>query len=418
MQTNHRGAVVKQPNKSKEIRSTALSLDSQFSYLPDGDRYLMDRGQAGYRFNVIGTGINGQEHIRVTHLEGRATIHGVYDPNPKSIDGARAMHARFAPQPRSELVIYDTLEAACNDPEVDGLIISTPNYTHLDVVRVAAQSGKHILLEKPISTNARDAVEITNIAENYAGVFQIGLQYRYKAMYTESIYEALARHSIGDIKLVGIQEYRMPFFDKVNQWNKFSRFSGNTLVEKCCHYFDLLNLFAGARPVSVYASGSMSVNFREFEYNGEKSDILDNTMVIINYENGVRGNFTLCMFAPMFSEELTICGDEGRIRAWEHQDFLSNMELESHMEVMCGESKPSRIMKPGYPTWIEQSGHSGATFYEHLNFIENIEGRNTNAATAREGLWSVLVALAAQESIETGQVVTIDDYLARQEVEV
>jgi hypothetical protein len=32
----------------------------------------------------------------------------------------------------------------------------------------------------------------------------------------------------------------MPFLDKVNQWNKFARFSGNTLVEKCCHYFDLL----------------------------------------------------------------------------------------------------------------------------------------------------------------------------------
>ncbi|MEO0563329.1 MAG: Gfo/Idh/MocA family oxidoreductase [Chloroflexota bacterium] len=400
----------------KEFTSRALSRDAQFSYLPDDDRYLMLKGKPLYKFNVIGTGINGQEHIRVTHLEGRATIHGVYDPNPRSIEGAQIAHAEAFPD--IPLVIYDSLEAACNDPDVDGLIISTPNYTHLEIVRVAAKSGKHILLEKPISTTAAGAYEITQIAENYPGVFQLGLQYRYKAMYTESIYEALQRKSIGEIKMVSIQEHRMPFFDKVNQWNKFSRFSGNTLVEKCCHYFDMLNLFAGSRPLRVFASGSMSVNFREFEYKGEKSDILDNAMVIIDYENGVRANFSLCMFAPMFSEELTVCGVEGRIRASEHQDFLSNLEMHSEMEIMCGESKPSRKMEPGYPTWIETSGHSGATYYEHVNFIENIEGHTTNAATAQEGLWSVIVALAAQESIETGQSVVIDEYLASQGIAI
>src|SRR5690606_41597345 len=69
----------------------------------------------------------------------------------------------------------------------------------------------------------------------------------------------------------------------------------------------LINLFAQAKPVRVFGSGSQAVNFTEFEYNGEKSDILDNAFVIIDYENGVRANFSLCMFAPMFyrSEEHT-----------------------------------------------------------------------------------------------------------------
>ncbi len=397
--------------QSKEIRSRSLTRDTQFSYLPDGDRYLMHKGDPQFRFVVIGTGINGQEHIRVTHLEGRAMIHGVYDPNPRSIEGAKVAHQETGHG--NDLVVYDTLEDACADPDVDAYIISTPNYTHLEIVRAVAQTGKHILLEKPISTTAEGALEITQIASSYPAVFQIGLQYRYKAMYTEAIYEALHRQSIGTIKMVGIQEYRMPFFDKVNQWNKFSRFSGNTLVEKCCHYFDLLNLFAGARATSVYASGSMGVNFREFEYNGEKSDILDNAMVVVNYANGVRGSFNLCMFAPMFSEEFTVCGDEGRIRAWEHQDFLTNLEMDSYMEILSGENKPSRKMQPGYPTWIERSGHNGATYYEHVNFIENILGNPTATATADDGLWSVLVALAAQESIETGELVKMDAFLAQ-----
>lgn len=242
----------------KEIRPYTFAHDPQFNYLPDADRYLLKLPEPKYRFNVIGTGVNGLEHIRITHLEGRATIHGIYDPNPRSVDVARSTHAQYRPD--TDLVIYDSLEAACNDPAVDALIICTPNYTHLDVVKIAMQSGKHLLLEKPIATTVQDAAAITRIAEAYPKVFQVGLQYRYKAMVAEAIYEVLTRQTLGSIKLVSMQEHRIPFLDKVNQWNKFARFSGNTLIEKCCHYFDLLNLFAQSRPVNVYASGSMAVD--------------------------------------------------------------------------------------------------------------------------------------------------------------
>lgn len=394
----------------REQRTKAFSHDPQFDYLPDEDRYLLATGTPRHQFNVIGAGFNGQEHIRVTHLEGRATIHGVYDPNPGSVEGAQLTHARFAPK-APPLVVYDSLEAACSDPAVDGLIISTPNYTHLEVVQVAAQSGKHILIEKPIATTICDAYAITQIAEAYPAIFQIGLQYRYKAAYAEAIYEVLTRRTLGDIKLISMQEHRIPFLDKVNQWNKFSRYSGDTLVEKCCHYFNLLNLFAQSRPQTVYASGSMAVNFKDFEYNGVKSDILDSALVVVNYENGVRASFNLCMFAPMMYEELVICGDEGRLKAWEQQDFLGGQETDSHLEILCGEHKPARKMAPGYPAIIEHSGHNGATYYEHVQFIDCIEKRATNAATPQDGLWSVIVAVAAQESIKQGQVVSIDALL-------
>ena len=401
---------------SRELRTKAFTLDPNFSYLPDEDRYLLSTGTPRYRFNVIGTGVNGQEHIRVTHLEGRAAIHGVYDPNPGSIEGAQTTHAQYAPK-AAPLVIYDSLEAACNDPAVDGLFISTPNYTHLDVLRVAAQSGKHILLEKPIATTIRDAYAIAQIADSYPAVFQLGLQYRFKAMYSEAIYEALTRHTLGEIKLIGIQEHRIPFLDKVGQWNKFAQFSGDTLVEKCCHYFDLLNLFAQSRPKTVYASGSMAVNFKDFEYNGAKSDILDNALVVVNYENGVRASFNLCMFAPMIYEELVLCGDEGRLKAWERQDFLSGADLETELEILGGEAKPSRRMRPGYPALIERSGHHGATYYEHVQFIDRIEGQQRSVATPMDGLWSVIVAVAAQESIKQGQVVSIDALLADEKLD-
>lgn len=398
------------PNNSAHRRGIQINPRFDFireraGYLPDQDRFLFAAPPPQYRFNVIGAGMNGQEHIKITMLEGRAAVHGVFDPNPRSIEAARKIHARFSPP--NELVVYNSLAKACHDPAVDGLIISTPNYTHLEVVKEAVKSGKHILLEKPMATTIADAFTIVQLAADYPAVFQVGLQYRYKAIYAEAIHEALARRSIGNIKTITLYEHRMPFLDKVNQWNKFSRYSGGTLVEKCCHYFDLMNLFAQSRPVSVYATGSMAVNFVDFEYNGEPADILDNAFVTVTYQNGIRAGFNLCMFAPMFYEELVLCGDEGRLKAVENIDFLPAATPKTSLQILCGQNRPARITTPCYPVWIEQSGHNGSTYYEHINFIDNIQGRATNAATAKEGFWSIVVAAAAEQSVQTGRVVEI-----------
>ncbi|MDJ0751305.1 MAG: Gfo/Idh/MocA family oxidoreductase [Woeseiaceae bacterium] len=383
--------------------------------VPEKDKYLFKKEEPAYRFNVIGAGMMGQEHIRVTNLEGRGTIHGVFDPEPLSVESAKKSHALGSDH---ALKVYSSLEEACEDPAVDGLIICTPNYTHIDVVRVAAKTGKHILVEKPVASTIRDAYEVTQIADAYSGIFQVGLQYRYKAIYVEAIHEALVRKTLGNIQTVSMTEHRMPFLDKIGQWNKFSAKSGGTLVEKCCHYFDLINLFAQSRPTRVFASGSMAVNFLEFESDQGTSDILDNAMVIIEYENGVRGSFTLTMFVPMFYEEVVLCGDVGRLRAFENHDFLPGRELKSKIEIFGGETHPSREMTPCYPEVVEGSGHNGATFYEHVRFIDDIEQGSRTGPSPMEAFWSVAVGAAAEESARTGRVVDLDDLLKADDIEI
>ena len=130
--------------KGDEFRSNFFNRNPNFSYISDKDKYLFHQDKPKYKFNVIGTGIMGQEHIRITMAEGRGTIHGLYDSNSKSVETAKGMFGLHFPG--NELKIYDSLEKACNDPEVDGLIICTPNFTHLEMVKVAIKSGKHILL--------------------------------------------------------------------------------------------------------------------------------------------------------------------------------------------------------------------------------------------------------------------------------
>lgn len=400
---------------------------AQLGYLKDQDRFFFSSFDPQYRFNIIGTGMIGMEHIRVTLLEGRAMIGGIYDPSPQSSRTAEELVNRLQPH---KVTVHTTLEAACTDPDADALIICTPNHTHLKVLKVAVKSQKPILLEKPMATTIKDAYEILCISRNYSSFIQIGLQYRYKAMYRECYGEVIQNKALGELKTITIMEHRLPFIDKVEQWNKFSHLSGGTLVEKCCHYFDLFNLFATSRPTVVSAVGDMATNFKDFRYNEHSSDIIDNAFVFVGYENGIKANFNLCMFSPMFHEEITLCGEEGRIHAYETEDFMPGERIKNGFQMHCSNGRPSRKTTLHYPTVIEESGHAGSTFFEHVQFVENIKAGNSgNSATVEEGVWSVVVGGAAEEAIRRGNsnteasstgknsghgvgVVQIDEYLS------
>ena len=378
-------------------------------HVSEDDRYLYRREEPRFRLVIIGTGTMGQEHMRVAALLGRARIHGIYDTQSLSMDTAEANFLSLQSQP---LVRYNDLSSACNDPAADALLICTPNHTHFDVLRTAMQSNKPIFLEKPMATELQDAAEIVRANEAYESFIQIGLQYRYKPQYLEAFREALDNRALGQIKTVSVSEYRPPFLDKVDQWNKFARLSGGTLVEKCCHYFDLINLLAEARPQRVYASGGQAVNFVDFERDGVKSDIDDHAFVAIDYANGVRASFTLNMFCPDFAEELIVVGDAGRLKAEEYHDIHRSGSGNASLSIKLGENGLSKTSDLTYPRAIEQSGHHGSTYFEHIALMDRLEGKEVNSATPLQGMWAMVVASAAQQSLATGEPVEVDTFIA------
>ena len=377
-------------------------------HIVESDQYLYQRPIPNHNLVVIGTGTIGQEHMRVATLLGRAQIYGIYDTQKHSMDIAEANFAGYSDK---SLVRYLDLESACNDPAVDALFICTPNYTHFEILQTAIESGKPIFLEKPMATDLQDAAATEAMARDYSSFIQIGLQYRYKAQYVEAFHEALDRASLGDIKTISLSEYRPPFLDKVAQWNKFNITSGGTLVEKCCHYFDLINLLAQSQPLKVYASGGQAVNFIDFERDGKKSDIDDHAFVVIDYANGTRANFTLNMFCHDFSEELVVSGDRGRLKATEVFNFHQQQGAKATLAIEAGELGPSKTMDVTYPALIEQSGHHGATYFEHIAFVDQLEKKSVSAATPLQGLWSMIVASAAQASIASGGAVDINQFM-------
>ena len=218
----------------QRLRFFEKSLGQQ--HITDADKYLYKSPAPTHALAIIGTGTIGQEHMYVATLLGRARVHGIYDSQVQSMDSAEQ---NFKTYSNHSLIRYADLGAACSDPEVDALMICTPNYTHSDVLNVAMRSGKPIFLEKPMATTLADAHGIVKANDAYPSFIQIGLQYRYKAQYIEAFHELQERKAVGAIKTISMSEYRPPFLDKVGQWNKFNQNSGGTLVEKCCHYFDL-----------------------------------------------------------------------------------------------------------------------------------------------------------------------------------
>ena len=136
------------------------------------------------------------------------------------------------------------------------------------------------------------------------------MEYRYMPP-VKRLIDEVHQNVIGKIKMLSIREHRFPFLRKVDDWNRFAINTGGTLVEKCCHFFDLMRLVVKSEPVKVYASGNQDVNHLDEKYDGKTPDIIDNAYVIVDFENGTRAMLDLRMFAENseYQEEIVAVGD-------------------------------------------------------------------------------------------------------------
>ena len=141
------------------------------------------------------------------------------------------------------------------------------------------KTEKHLLIEKPLCTKLEDCLEIKKLSTSYPSVIWVAMEYRYMLPVQKMIQE-IDSNKIGKLKMLSIREHRFPFLKKVDDWNRFQINTGGTLVEKCCHFFDLMRLITNSEVTQVYASGDQSVNHLNENYNGKVPDILDNAFVI------------------------------------------------------------------------------------------------------------------------------------------
>ena len=360
------------------------------------------------RVAVIGTGMMGGEHIRNVGALPGATVTALVDPEPASIAGALATVADTGADPDAVATFAD-VEALVRADAADLVVVASPNHTHRAVLDPLWGTGLHLLIEKPLCTTVDDAQAVAAAAADHDGVVWMGLEYRFMppvAAFVERVHAGDA----GDVRMLFVREHRFPFLVKVGDWNRFTRNTGGTLVEKCCHFFDLMNLVLGERPARVLASGGQDVNHLDEVYDGEVPDIADNAFVIVDYPSGRRALLDLCMFAEgsRFEQELVATGDAGKVEVF----------LPGFMEVARGRSAELNVGRRAdwsttpVPLAADdrigyQGHHHGASYLELLGLVDAVRSGAAPAVTVDDGLWSVAMGVAAHRSIDEGRPVTL-----------
>ena len=349
------------------------------------------------RYGIIGAGMMGLEHFRNLQALNGAVVTAVADPHPESLDGAR-LTAGDDP-----LLTFTDHQSLLASNAVDAVVVATPNMTHAAILADVLASPFPVLVEKPLCTTVADCRAVVAATRQRDAIVWVGLEYRYMPPVARLIRE-VADGSVGTVRMVAIREHRFPFLAKVGDWNRFNRNTGGTLVEKCCHFFDLMNHIVGAAPIRVLASGGRDVNHLDERYDGEAPDILDNALVIVEYANGVRSSLDLCMFAEgsTNSEELSVVGDRGKVEA-----FLPSCELRVGTRAPFRGPVTSEIV---HDDRVAHEGfHHGSSYLEHVDFLDAIRSGAPPKVDVEAGLSSVAVGVAAQRSIETGSAVLVAD---------
>lgn len=354
------------------------------------------------RYGLVGTGMMGVEHLNNLAITPGAVVTALADPTERSLGWAKSALKDKA----DGVATFATAAELAASGLVDAVIVASPNFTHRDVLTPLFDAGLHILCEKPLATTIEDARWIVERAAETPGVFWTAMEYRYMppaAAFIEQVHGG----RIGTLRMLSIREHRFPFLVKVGDWNRFAENTGGTMVEKCCHFFDLMRLIVGAEAVRVYCSGAMDVNHLDEAYDGRRPDILDNSYTTVDFANGVRAMLDLSMFADGAEnqEEITAVGDTGRL------DVLIPEGAIVHSP-RVGFMNPKQVTRETIhtdATALAAGSHHGSTYYEHQRFNAAVRGAGPVEVSAHDGMMAVAIGTAAEISAREHRVVEMSE---------
>ena len=357
------------------------------------------------RYGIIGCGMMGREHIRNISLLDDTSVTAIYEPDLQMQQAA----AELAPA----AVFADDIASFVGRDDIDAVVIASPNYLHIDQIEALMARPRPLLVEKPLYTDPAQAQRLAAITSGYGAPVWVAMEYRYMPAIRRLAEEIPA--ATGDLKMLTIREHRFPFLEKIGDWNRFNHNTGGTLVEKCCHFFDLMRLITGGEAVRVMASAGQAVNHLDERYDGRIPDIWDHGFVLVDFDNGKRAMLELCMFAEgsRYQEKISAIGADGMVdafvpgptRFWPADAGPPPVaELVISPRAMHGmRREPVEVD----PTLLAAGDHNGATFYQHELFADVVRGHGDVEVSLDDGAKAVAIGLAAQESAATGTAISL-----------
>lgn len=373
-------------------------------------------------------------------------IAGVYDTIP---DRGRFLLDNYGDN--TDAVIYDSLEAAVNDDRVQAVFIGTPDNAHVEPAVKALQAGKHVYCEKPLAITLEDCDTIIEAAKKSGAIFYLGMNLRHSPVH-EKMHEILESGELGKLLTIEANEYYYGGRTYFRRWNRLRKFGGGLWVTKACHDFDLLDWFAGDKPVKVFATANLShykpdpakgtacrncpitdtcpdfydinnpsndddrpdvaENARKMDalaemtekatgvfrdmclYNSDK-DTFDNGIAVVEYDNDVRATYTVNVVSARGTRQMRLMGTDGAAEGDMETGKITVWKR--HTDKVCELDLSDQI----------NSSHGGADDRILADFFHCCETGNKPRSSWAEGRKGIEVALAARDSMDSNAVVMI-----------
>lgn len=284
---------------------------------------------------ILGCGMMGQEHISYISGYRDLRIDFLCDPFEASLDTALTVMSTFnsnASSSRLPLLLRDESDLLSYANEIDLLVIASPNYLHTESLRKWGKYDITILVEKPVavSQEQHDLLKKLSSDPDFVARIWVAMEYRY----IPAIAKLLSLIPAIGVKMCTIRENRYPFLHKIGAWNRNATKTGDTLVEKCVHFFDLFRLITGKEIAEegVRSIAQRGVNYLDEDPTHSNVPIMDAAFVIFPFEEectmdepiqnqsqkAVMGCLELCMYAEgsRHQEEIIVTGTKGRLEAY------------------------------------------------------------------------------------------------------
>jgi len=326
---------------------------------------------------LIGSGRMGSFHGETVsqRLPG-ARLVAVADPAPGAAQSlAAALHADRA---------YTDVAQVWDDPAVDAVVIAAPARFHADLVVAAASAGKSVFCEKPMALSLADADRAIDAARTAGVVLQVGFNRRFAPDWRAGRL-ALEAGQLGTPRLLRSLTRDPGGFDP-------ARVPPNTIfLETLIHDFDTLRfLNPGAEAVEVHAVADALV-----EPDWRDRGLLDTAVVTVRFDNGSVGTAEACFEAAYgYDVRAEVFGSGGMATLGDG--------LRATMAFSGASGRITETVRS------DQELFTGAYTAELAAFVDAVRTGTPPAVTGEDARAALAIALAAAESVASGNRVRID----------
>jgi myo-inositol 2-dehydrogenase/D-chiro-inositol 1-dehydrogenase/scyllo-inositol 2-dehydrogenase (NAD+) len=335
---------------------------------------------------LVGAGRVAKVHANslVNHVpDGK--LAAIVDPD---LDTLNATSDQFSVEKR-----FSSLEDALGGVDFESVVITTPTFTHADLAVTAAQSKKHILLEKPMALNLEECDGIINVTKDNGVLLQLGFMRRFDPEFVAA-YKRIASGEIGTPMMVKSLTHGpgLP-----PPWARDLKTSNGNLAEVNSHDWDCVRWLMNSNYERVHVEVA---NFKGKERGVEVENYYDNSLVNIKFESGGLGSIScVCPCDYGYDARVEIIGTKG---------IMQIGELKGQAIVVCTD-RDQGLITPIYRTWPQRFEWGYIREMEH--FIDCIQKDSQPIVGGDEGRWAVAGVLAGTKSFLEERPVYLNEIL-------